>query len=93
MSITSDPVSIFLEDPTFVNLLEATPSLFTRTLFAVFERVIKALRVSLLLTIFVAIHVIAVIDAVLMLLVVFGLVLGALAAVYPPLANFIDKYE
>ena len=90
--MTSDSVSIFLEDPTFVTLLEATPSLFTRTLLAVFALVIKALRVSLLLTIFVAIHVIAVIDALLMLLLVFGLVLGALAAVYPPLANVMDKY-
>ena len=68
MSMKSDPVSIFFKDPTFVNLLEATPSLFTRTLFAVFGLVIKTLRASLILTIFVAIHAIAVIVALLMLI-------------------------
>ena len=93
MSMTSDPVSIFFKHPTFVNLLEATLSLFTRTFFAVFGLVIKTLRVSLILTIFVAIHAIAVIDALLMLIVAFALVLCALAAVCPPLANIIDKYE
>ena len=90
--MTADPVRIFFEDPTFVNLLEATSSLFTRTLFAVFGLVVKALRVSLILTIFVLIHVIAVIDALLMLFVVFALVKRALTAVCILLAEFIDKY-
>ena len=99
MSTTSDPVSIFYEDPTFGNLLEAIPSLFTRTLFAVFRVVTKvfwvvinAFRLGLILTLFVAIHVIAVIDALLVLLVAFTLVLGTLAAEYPPLGNLMDKY-
>ena len=92
MSITADPINTFIANPTFTNLLEATSNLFTRTLFAVLGLVIKVLRVSFILTIFVAIHVIPFIDALLILFVVFASVKSALAAVYPLLADFMDTH-
>ena len=87
MSMTSDSVSIFYEDPTFANLLEATPSLFTQTIFAVLGLASKALGIFLIWLLFVAIHVVAFIDAVLMLFVVMVMVS---AAVCPWLRNFMN---
>ena len=84
--MASDPVSICFEDPTFNNLLRSTPSVSTRTLFAVFRLITEGFHISLFVTIFVAIH------ALVVLLSAYKLVDYALAAVCTLLADLMVNY-
>lgn len=88
MPVTSEPLKVFFEDPTFANLLWATPTLFTSALFSVFG----AASTCLIWVLFIAIPVIAAMLVGFLLLVVIVLVLVMLGAVCPPVKRFMERY-
>ena len=95
MVMTSDAIELFFGDPTFANLFRAAPTLFGRALFDFFAFLSKVHGVGsccLVWGLFLAIHAIAYVLGLLLLVYVVELSIFILGEACPPFKRLMDRY-
>lgn len=96
MSLLFNPLQLFFIDPTYGNLLRATPLLFAAPFlggFKVATEISSAVAPLFLWVLFAVICILASIVAFIVLLVLFVLALMALAPVCPPARRALDQWK